>query len=124
MFGFFSAVLSAQPSVQITSPADKTIVRPGQTLNVQVTATGGTFQRVVIIPGQPLPWSEILTTPPYNFSIQIPPDITPGPYPLTASCRHCSGSSNEVSKHQHRSRACHEPYFMGHLALDHFRLAG
>ena len=35
MFGFFSGVLSAQPSLQITSPTNGTVVNPGQTLVVK-----------------------------------------------------------------------------------------
>src|SRR5687767_15211465 len=95
IFGFFSPLLSAQLSLQITTPANKTIVRPGQSLAVQVSATGGTFQQVVILAGHPLHSSQILTAPPYNFTIQIPTNASPGTYSLTASGAIAPGQGTE-----------------------------
>jgi hypothetical protein len=95
IFGFFSPLLSAQFSLQITTPANKTIVRPGQSLAVQVSATGGTFQQVVILAGHPLHSSQILTAPPYNFTIQIPTNASPGTYSLTASGAITPGQGTE-----------------------------
>jgi hypothetical protein len=79
-----SSVLFAQ-SLQITSPTDGTVVAPGQSLSVSVTATGGTFQQVVVMGDGPIKMTAPLAAPPYNFTVQIPSAITPGKYSLTAS---------------------------------------
>ncbi len=84
VLGLTSSVFYAQ-SLQITSPADGTVVAPGQSVAVHVTAAGGPFQAVVILGGGPLGMSQILTAPPYDFTIQIPSNISPGRYPLTAA---------------------------------------
>ncbi len=77
-------VLIAQ-SLQITSPANGTVVTPGQNLAVSVTATGGPFQEVIVVGFDPIGMTEPLTAPPYNFTIQIPVSIRPDKYLLTAS---------------------------------------
>ena len=84
VLGLTSSVFYAQ-SLQITSPADGTVVAPGQSVAVHVTATGGPFQQVVVMGGGPIPWSQFLTAPPYDFTIQIPSNISPRRYSLTAS---------------------------------------
>jgi uncharacterized membrane protein len=81
----FAALLHAQGALQITSPTDGTVVHPGDTVTVTVSATGAAFAAVVIIPHSPIEWSDIATIPPYRFLIQIPSDITLGTYRLTAS---------------------------------------
>ncbi len=84
---FFLLCLSAgsvsAQSLQITSPADGTMVNPGQSLTVTVSAMG-TFQQVILIGGDPIGFSQPLSAPPYQFTIQIPSHIVPGRYQLTA----------------------------------------
>lgn len=80
-FGAFSA--RAQ-TPQITSPGGGSVSNPGQTLTIAVAATPGAFQTVVVVGDLPLGSSQVVTAPPYQFQIQIPPDITPGPYTLMA----------------------------------------
>ena len=77
------APLRAQPTLQITSPADGTLVGPGQSLTVNVAASGA-FQQVAIVGGDPIGFNGPLTTPPYQFTIPIPSAINPGVYLLTA----------------------------------------
>ncbi len=81
----FACTLKAQAALQITSPADGTMVNPGQTLNVTVSSSGATFAQVIVMGQDPMGFSQVLTAPPYQFSIQIPSDIRPGRYTLTAS---------------------------------------
>jgi len=78
-----SALSLPAQSLQITSPADGTTVNPGQSLSVTVSASG-TFQQVILIGGDPIGFSQPLSAPPYQFTLQIPTSILPGKYPLTA----------------------------------------
>jgi len=84
LLGFFSSLLSAQLSVQITSPADQTVVNPGQSLVVKVAATGGAYQLVTLLTDLRLKDDATLATTPYDFTIQIPADTEPGSYLITA----------------------------------------
>lgn len=93
--GLVSAIASAQLALQITSPADGSVVTPGQSVSVKVSATGGVFKEVVILGKDPLPMSQSLTAPPYEFTIQIPPDISPGKYSLVASGYPDAGDGTE-----------------------------
>jgi hypothetical protein len=77
--------LSAKPKVQITSPKDGALAHPGENILVTVSSSGATFAQMVVIGQDPIGFSQILTAPPYQFSIQIPSDIAPGIYTLTAS---------------------------------------
>ena len=77
-------VLRAQ-TLQITSPADGTVVAPGQVVTVTVAASPtSAFQAVIIVGGDPIGFSPVLVAPPYQFSIPIPPHIRPRRYTLTA----------------------------------------
>jgi hypothetical protein len=76
--------LKAQAALQITSPANGASVEPGQTLNITVAASGGTFRMVAVWGTNPLGTSQVLATPPYNFSILVPTRIPLGAYYLTA----------------------------------------
>jgi hypothetical protein len=75
--------LLAQPSLRITSPADGTLVNPGQSLKVTVEASGR-FQQVILIGAQPMGGTVPLSAPPYEFTIKIPNRISPRRYSLTA----------------------------------------
>jgi hypothetical protein len=79
--GAVVGTILGQPTLRITSPADGTVVHPGQSLKVKVEALG-TFQQVVITGHGSM--TAPLLAPPYDFTIEIPSRGTPGPYPLTA----------------------------------------
>jgi len=81
-----TALLVAQPTLKITSPADGTTVHPGESLTVTVDVSPPRgFQTVSVIGFHPIGSSkEALNAPPYRFTIEIPGRITPGTYALTA----------------------------------------
>src|SRR5579864_7286671 len=83
----FTGLLVAQPSLRITSPAEGTVVRPGDSLTMTVEASPpGAFQLVFVGGSEPISYSkEKLTSPPYRFTIQIPSRIRPDKYALTAA---------------------------------------
>ncbi len=74
----------AQPELQITSPADGAAFGFGQTVTVNVRASGGTFRLVSLIPESPLHTDQFLTTPPFKFSIQLPSNLRARRYAITA----------------------------------------
>lgn len=79
-----SSTLAAQ-TLRITSPADGAVVHPGQNLTVVVEASGANFQMVTVIGQDPIGFGPVLTAQPYRFTIQIPAQISPRRYTLTAS---------------------------------------
>jgi Bacterial Ig-like domain (group 2) len=78
------ALLAQQPSLKIISPADKTVVHPGETLTVEIEATGS-FVAIIVFTNNPFPWSETATQPPYKFTLSIPNDIDLGRYKIVAN---------------------------------------
>jgi Bacterial Ig-like domain (group 2) len=77
--------LNAQPTLRITSPANGTIVHPDETITVTVEETPpGSFQQMIIIPGGPIEFSQVLKGPPWRFSVHVPPSVRPRRYRLTA----------------------------------------
>jgi hypothetical protein len=74
----------AQSALQITSPASGTTFSPGQTISVTVAASGGTFSQVMVVAWDPIGLSDVVTSPPFQFSLTIPPTTKPGAYLLTA----------------------------------------
>lgn len=78
-----SSLLLAQTTVQITSPAPGTVVNPGQTIPVTVSVSD-TVSGVALICKSPLGGAAPITTPPYQFSIQIPANTPPGLYGIVA----------------------------------------
>lgn len=81
-----SPVLCAQATLQITSPADGTVVRPGQSVSVVVAASpGGSFQQVALIGERELGLTGPLTSEPYQFTLQVPANIVLGRFRITAS---------------------------------------
>lgn len=70
-------------TLQITSPTDGSTVSPGQSLTVNVSASGA-FQQVLVVGWSPIGFSDPLAAPPYQFTVQIPTNIQPGHYQLTA----------------------------------------
>jgi uncharacterized protein YjdB len=71
-------------TLRITSPADGTVVKPGETLAVTVAASGAPFRVVVLVGYDPIGTMMPLMAPPYRFSVPIPSTIRPGRYLLTA----------------------------------------
>src|SRR5437763_78527 len=71
------AQLSAQASLQITSPADGAVVASGQAFNVTVTASG-TFDKLFVVGEAPIGFLVPVSGPPYQLSIPIPSDTTLG----------------------------------------------
>jgi hypothetical protein len=67
-----NAVCSQGQTLQITSPADGTVVNPGQVAPVTVGTSNANFDMVIVVANSPIPDSEVSTAPPYKFSIQIP----------------------------------------------------
>lgn len=49
-----------------------------------MNATPSAFATVVVVGELPLGFSQVLTAPPYQFQMQIPPDTVPGSYSLRA----------------------------------------
>jgi hypothetical protein len=85
-----SVSVSQQPVIQITSPADGTVVTTGQQFAISVsTAPGTSFSQVVVI-GQKYAVSPALNSPPFTFSFTAP--TTGGPLVLTAVGFQSSGS--------------------------------
>jgi hypothetical protein len=76
------ASLHAQPTLQITSPANGAVFRPGQTITVSVTGSG--IASVFIAGEGPLGYTAPVSGPPFQFSVPIPATITPKQYTLTA----------------------------------------
>jgi hypothetical protein len=71
---FASANLLAQqkPDLKITNPSAGTIFAPGQTVTVNVAASGGPFTSVGILsPPGTINGLAVLTAPPYQFSFTI-----------------------------------------------------
>lgn len=71
--------------LQITSPADGTVVNPGQTVTVVVTPTSGdTFSGVFVLSNGLFQSDLSLTGPPFQCPVTIPKNISAGKYQLTA----------------------------------------
>lgn len=87
----------ALPLLQITSPADCTVVHPGNTVAVVVTpAAGVTFQSVALFAREPLVSEpEAVAAPPYDFSVEVPSTTPPGRYGIFASGATAPGQGGE-----------------------------
>lgn len=71
--------------LHITSPQNGSIISPGQTLSVVVVpASGITLTDVSIVAETPFEATPLISTPPFQFSVSTPVDITIGKYNLTA----------------------------------------
>jgi hypothetical protein len=87
LFGSWLSVayLFGQPALRITAPADRTVVRPGQTITVTVAPSGGTFSQVTVLVTDPIKVSpEVRAAPPYEFTLAIPLNIQARAYAVTA----------------------------------------
>ncbi len=73
------------PALQISSPANGSVVNPGQTLSVTVTSPAGLgFQMISLIGPEPVGLNTLATSAPAQFSIAIPADADCRIYTLTA----------------------------------------
>jgi hypothetical protein len=70
--------------LQITSPANGTVVHPGQTVTVVVTRNSGDAFTQVFVEGRDLGSSRPLSAPPYQLSLTIPPKIAAGSHDIRA----------------------------------------
>jgi hypothetical protein len=79
--------------LQITSPANGAVVNPGQILKVTVTSPANVqFEMMGLI--SPIDGiSGFATSVPAELSLQVPPDIACGKYPVTVDGRTISGQS-------------------------------
>jgi Bacterial Ig-like domain (group 2) len=71
--------LAAQ-SLRIASPANGTVVHPGDIITVEVEASGGPFKAVLVLPQDPIRWVPAKTGPPFRIQLQIPKQISSGKY--------------------------------------------
>ncbi len=79
-------------SIQISSPANGTVVNPGRTLSVTVTSPSGTtFSQIALIGPNPIGFNVQQTSAPAQFSISIPADAACRLYNLTADGITASG---------------------------------
>lgn len=84
VYGAAPGRLPAQAVLQITSPTNGAIVNPGQTMVVDVSASGVVLAAARITAQDPIKSGQVLIAPPYQFAITIPTKIRPGPYSLVA----------------------------------------
>lgn len=86
-----TGMLEAQGTLEITSPEEGTVVNPGHVVGVTVSSPGVLVTDVAVMGWDPIPTSKMLASPPYQFDIEIPAQITPGRYLLTALGKTNSG---------------------------------
>jgi hypothetical protein len=81
-----SKITSRTPGVKITSPVDGSVVHPGETITVSVTATAESpaVKAVAIIGQDPIGFAQVATPLPASISLVIPPVNRAGLYSLTA----------------------------------------
>jgi hypothetical protein len=73
--------------LEITAPADGTVIAPGQTITVVVTpAPGVAFATGIVVVGSgPIADSGPVLGPPFEFALMVPSDAPSGKYLITAS---------------------------------------
>lgn len=77
----------------ITSPASGTKVRPGQSVTVTVSVSGGVTFKMMMLGGEdPIDLGELLTTPPYSFTITVPSNIGLRPHRVFATGETSAGA--------------------------------
>jgi hypothetical protein len=77
--GLANLFAQQKPTLQITNPAPGTVVNPGQTVVVNVLASGGPFTSVSVLPTFDVNNDILLlTAPPYQFSFTVPSQSRPG----------------------------------------------
>ncbi len=87
--GLVAASARAQESpIRFVSPAAGTVVQPGHTVTVAVTADSS-VEKFALLGQRPLPLSQVVApglgvASPFEFQVKIPTDIRPGSYRVTA----------------------------------------
>ena len=78
-------VLCQQLSIVIVQPSDGALVHPGDTVPIRLVLnhTPPNPTMFLVVPQQPLGWSDLVSSPDYLF-VNIPIDVNPGYYSLTA----------------------------------------
>ena len=76
--------LHAQPALQITSPVNGAVFSPGQTVAVTVNPSGSGFSYIGVFGEDPLGFSALVSTAPYQFSLPIPTTAVQRQYRITA----------------------------------------
>ena len=72
------------PTLQITSPTDRTVVSPGQTITILVNATpANAFSQLLLVGDNPIGFSAVNQTA-SQFTLVIPANIAADTYQLTA----------------------------------------
>jgi hypothetical protein len=85
LFGAGFCFGQQQPALQITSPADGTIVNPGNTVGVSVSSPNGTaFSAVGVVGTRPIVGSSVAASLPAQFTLTIPSELTLRKYAITA----------------------------------------
>ncbi|HZE80982.1 MAG TPA: IPT/TIG domain-containing protein [Candidatus Polarisedimenticolia bacterium] len=93
ILGSLGVAQQNQPLLQISSPVDGTIVNPGQAVTVLVASPAGvSFSNVTVVGADPIGISDLATSVPAQFSINIPSNIECGRHILTALGVTASGS--------------------------------
>lgn len=97
VLAFVAMSVSAFPqNLAITSPANGTVVNPGQTVSVTVESPAGlSFSSVAVAGEGPIGFSNIATSVPAQFSFTIPVNTDCGQYALTADGTTTTGQTFE-----------------------------
>jgi TonB family protein len=82
VLGFLSAPLFAGTPLEIVSPGNGTVFRPGETVTITVRTTRR-YTEVALIPAVPLQGFQALSTEPYSFSFPLSSDLAAGIYSFT-----------------------------------------
>jgi hypothetical protein len=78
--------------LEITAPADDSIVNPGQTVTISVASpANATFNGIVVVAGGHIGMSDVATVLPAQLSITIPPKTSSQAYPFVATGTTSSG---------------------------------
>jgi hypothetical protein len=113
-----AGLLSAQPSLRIISPANGTRVAPGQSVDVEVVASGGTLRSVGILAPGYLKGDSVLRSPPYRFSFTVaPPQIQLGINSIGAM-----GFANSTQILAKTDIDIERPDLPGKISLGHFEI--
>ena len=77
-----STPLFAAEPLEIVSPANGTLFRPGETVTITLRATRR-YTEIELVPADPLRGFQYLSAEPYSFSFPLPGDLSAGIYTFT-----------------------------------------
>ena len=72
-----STPLFAAEPLEIVSPANGTLFRPGETVTITLRATRR-YTEIELVPADPLRGFQYLSAEPYSFSFPLPGDLSAG----------------------------------------------